>query len=135
MKIVAATGCFDVLHYGHFKLLEFAAEHGRLLVGIDSDHSYRRWKKREPVHFEWQRAYNLSRVQAVSEVIVFDSCLQFLVVARPQIWVKGADYSLDTLNPAEVKVCRKYGIEILFVPHTGHSSSDIRRHASYKFLA
>lgn len=90
--IVTTNGCFDVLHYGHLKGLEQASKYGELVVGINSDDYIRKFKNREPVHNEEERAYNLSRVKGVSKVEVFteDTPINFLRKYKPAFHFKSA---------------------------------------------
>jgi len=133
---VLATGCFDVLHFGHFELLRKASEiarnypygfaPGTLTVGIDSDANYKRLKGRKPYHNERQREMMLRRIFGVDRVEVFNNCLAYLKKVEPSVWVKGGDYSLETLDPEERAFCEENSIVIAFIDHTGHSSTAIK---------
>ncbi len=107
-KLVVTNGCFDLLHYGHIKYLEEAKSHGDiLLVGINSDASVKRLKgENRPVSPEWCRSYILNSLRSVDAVCVFDSdkANLFLEKAKPHAYVKGGDYSLDTLDKEEKQV-------------------------------
>ena len=97
-RTVAFTnGCFDILHAGHIQLLSAAAAHGDLLiVAINSDASVRRLKGPDrPVHPEHDRAAILSELQSVDIVLIFeeDTPIPLLEALRPDVLVKGADYS------------------------------------------
>lgn len=99
-RTVAFTnGCFDVLHAGHIQLLKAAAKHGDLLiVAINSDSSVRRLKGEDrPVHPEHDRASILSELQSVDIVLIFeeDTPIPLLETLRPDVLVKGADYSRE----------------------------------------
>lgn len=100
------NGCFDLLHPGHVHLLEQArAQCDRLVVGLNSDASVRRLKgPARPVQPEAARAAVLASLAAVDLVVVFDEDTpeDLLRVLRPDMLVKGADYTLDRVVGAEL---------------------------------
>jgi rfaE bifunctional protein nucleotidyltransferase chain/domain len=105
--VVFTNGCFDVLHPGHVHLLRAAASFGdRLLVGLNSDASVRRIKgNSRPLVAEQWRAEVLSAVRFVDHVVLFDeeTPLELILELRPDILVKGGDYSVETIvGAAEV---------------------------------
>lgn len=69
------NGCFDVLHYGHLKMISYAGGIAdELVIGIDSDRRVKELKGfNRPYHSEVERKFNLSQLKYVSKVIVFDS--------------------------------------------------------------
>jgi rfaE bifunctional protein nucleotidyltransferase chain/domain len=75
MKKIWTNGCFDVLHIGHIKLLEFAKSQGDyLVVGIDSDRRVKELKgDHRPINTEKQRKDFLLSIRYVDEVVIFDS--------------------------------------------------------------
>jgi D-beta-D-heptose 7-phosphate kinase/D-beta-D-heptose 1-phosphate adenosyltransferase len=75
MKKIWTNGCFDILHIGHIKLLEFAKTQGDyLIVGIDSDLRVKELKGKErPINSEELRKEFLLSIKYVDEVIIFDS--------------------------------------------------------------
>ena len=96
-KIVWINGCFDVLHYGHFKLIQHAASFGGILtIGIDSDERVKQLKGEDrPFHTQQQREYNLRQIRGVGNVIVFhteDELRNTLETLKPEIFVIGSDY-------------------------------------------
>ena len=96
-KIVWINGCFDVLHYGHFKLIQYAASFGgKLVIGIDSDERVKQLKGEDrPFHTQQQREYNLRQIRGVGDVIVFhteDELRNALEKLKPTIFVIGSDY-------------------------------------------
>ena len=96
-KIVWINGCFDVLHYGHFKLIQYAASFGGILtIGIDSDERVKQLKGEDrPFHTQQQREYNLRQIRGVGNVIVFhteDELRNTLETLNPDIFVIGSDY-------------------------------------------
>lgn len=118
-RVVATNGCFDILHLGHASYLEAARAQGDLLlVGVNSDGSVRRLKgPTRPVNGETDRAALVAALGCVDAVCIFDetSAERFLALARPDIWAKGADYTLETLNQAERRVVEAAGGRIAFV--------------------
>lgn len=91
------NGCFDILHYGHFKLLEHAHSLGDyVVVGIDSDRRVKELKGDDrPYHTQSQRRNNLLSLKWVDKVVVFDSENELVWNIRNEevdIMVIGADY-------------------------------------------
>jgi rfaE bifunctional protein nucleotidyltransferase chain/domain len=91
------NGCFDVLHYGHFRMIEYAASLGEMLViGIDSDERVKKMKgDNRPFHTETQRKFNLMQLKGVSNVVIFDSdetLRSQIELYKPNIFVIGSDY-------------------------------------------
>jgi D-beta-D-heptose 7-phosphate kinase/D-beta-D-heptose 1-phosphate adenosyltransferase len=92
------NGCFDVLHYGHFRMIEYAASLGEMLViGIDSDERVKKMKgENRPFHTETQRKFNLMQIKGVSNVVIFDSdetLRSQIELYKPNIFVIGSDYA------------------------------------------
>jgi D-glycero-beta-D-manno-heptose 1-phosphate adenylyltransferase len=119
-SLVVTNGCFDLLHAGHVTGLETARNLGdTLLVGLNSDNSVRQLKgPGRPVNCAADRAAVLAALESVSAVCVFEekSAESFLRRARPDIYVKGADYTLETISQAERKVVEDGGGKIVMVP-------------------
>lgn len=117
-KIVATNGCFDILHAGHVRYLEEARALGdRLVVGLNSDRSVAELKgPGRPVNEQHNRAMVLSALRCVDDVCIFDGlrCADFLTAAFPDIYVKGGDYTEETMDKEERAAleCAK----IVFVP-------------------
>lgn len=91
------NGCFDILHYGHFRMIEYAASLGdRLVIGIDGDKRIRDTKgDGRPFHTEEERKFNLMQIKGVSDVVVFhtDEMLREQIqLYKPNIFVIGSDY-------------------------------------------
>ena len=95
-KIVYTNGCFDILHAGHIELLRRARRMGDyLLVGLNSDASVARLKgPGRPVNSVLDRLSVLEAIKYVDRVDVFDedTPLELIMVVRPDVLVKGADY-------------------------------------------
>lgn len=100
-KLVFTNGCFDILHEGHLKLLEFAKGKGdRLVVAVNSDESVRRLKGiHRPVKPLDQRMAVLAGLKMVDFVVSFDedTPLEIIKKIRPDVLVKGADYQLEAI--------------------------------------
>lgn len=129
-KLVVTNGCFDLLHAGHVTYLEQARERGDLLlVGLNGDQSVRQLKGPErPYHREADRALLLAALAAVDAVCIFPQveATEFLKRAAPDIYVKGGDYTPETLNPHEVEAVGQAGGKIVIVPLVpGLSSSAV----------
>lgn len=127
--IVAVNGCFDVLHLGHVRLLQKAAEFGIVVVGINSDESVRRLKgEGRPINCASDRAVILEALEAVSAVTIFeeDTATQFLAAVVPDIWIKGSDYTRQTVNQRELAAVENVYGELRFVDLVhGHSTTRI----------
>ncbi len=119
-KLVVTNGCFDLLHLGHVTYLESARSHGdALLVGLNSDDSTRQLKgESRPVNPEADRALVLAALESVNGVCIFaeKSATRFLTAAQPDIYVKGGDYTLDTLNQDERRAVESAGGRIVIIP-------------------
>jgi len=118
-RLVATNGCFDILHRGHVEYLHTARSFGdALIVGLNSDASVRELKgEGRPVNDEYARALVLAGFYFVDAVVVFDSlrCDTLLDAVRPDIYVKGGDYDLSTMDPGERAVLERVGARIEFV--------------------
>ena len=105
-RVGFTNGCFDLLHPGHVHLLEQArAGCDRLVVGLNSDASVRRLKGvARPVQPEAARAAVLASLASVDLVSVYDedTPLELLRLLRPDVLVKGADYTIDTVVGADL---------------------------------
>jgi rfaE bifunctional protein nucleotidyltransferase chain/domain len=119
-KLVVTNGCFDILHLGHVTYLETARNFGdALLVGVNSDDATRQLKGAgRPVNSEADRAAVLAALESVAGVCIFTdtTATKFLAAAQPDIYVKGGDYTLDTLNQDERRAVESAGGKIVIVP-------------------
>jgi rfaE bifunctional protein nucleotidyltransferase chain/domain len=119
-KLVVTNGCFDILHLGHVTYLETARNFGdALLVGINSDDATRQLKGAgRPVNSETDRAAVLAALESVNGVCVFTdaTATKFLAAAQPDIYVKGGDYTLETLNQDERRAVESAVGKIMLVP-------------------
>jgi len=119
-KLVVTNGCFDILHLGHVTYLENARNRGdALLVGVNGDDATRQLKgPGRPVNAESDRAAVLAALASVDGVCIFadKTATKFLSVAVPDIYVKGGDYTLDTLSQEERRAVEQAGGKIVIVP-------------------
>jgi len=127
-RVVFTNGCFDLIHAGHVKFLEDAAALGDLLVvGLNSDDSVRRLKgDRRPIQDSRDRAALLAGFGAVDYVVIFeeDTPLELIGRLRPDVLVKGQDYTVETVVGAEL--VQGYGGEVRLLPlMQGRSTSTL----------
>lgn len=118
--LVVTNGCFDVLHLGHVTYLEAARNLGdALLVGVTSDAGVRGLKgPGRPVNSEEVRAAVLAALESVNGVHIFpeQTALRFLAEVQPDIYVKGGDYTLETINQEERRFLEGIGARIVILP-------------------
>ncbi|NES97201.1 MAG: adenylyltransferase/cytidyltransferase family protein [Desertifilum sp. SIO1I2] len=113
--LVLTNGCFDLLHVGHLRYLQAAKALGRsLIVGVNSDRSVQSIKPhspgfpQRPIIPENQRAELLAGLKPVDGVVRFDTqtAIPLIEAIQPDIYVKGGDYTLETLPEAKaVQAC------------------------------
>lgn len=96
-RLVFTNGCFDILHPGHVRYLQFARDQGdALVVGLNSDASVRRGKgPKRPINTEEDRAEVLLGLRSVDYVVVFDEDepRDLIAAVLPQVLVKGKDWA------------------------------------------
>ena len=121
-KLVFTNGCFDILHVGHVKLLEYCSTLGEVVVGLNSDASVKRLKgANRPVNDQDSRKTVLESLRFVSQVLIFDEDTPYnlISVLKPDLIVKGGDY-----NPSEV-VGSDIAEVVIFPTRDGFSTSGI----------
>ena len=125
--VVFTNGVFDILHRGHVTYLAQARAMGAsLVVGLNSDASARGLGKGpdRPLNTELDRACVLAALESVSLVVIFDepTPVELLQRVRPQWYVKGGDYDIETL--AETALVRRWGGQARALPFVdGHSTT------------
>lgn len=129
-RLVVTNGCFDLLHAGHVLYLETARSQGDLLlVGLNGDEGVRRLKGPDrPINSQADRALLVSALQSVDAVCIFpeETALAFLELAQPDVYVKGGDYTLETLNQEERRTIEAAKAKIVFIPFVpGKSTSSL----------
>jgi len=130
LTIGFTNGCFDLLHPGHVSLLAQARSRcDRLIVGLNSDASVSRLKGPErPVQSEAARAAVLGSLSSVDLVVVFgeDTPLELIRAIRPDLLVKGADYSVATVVGSDI--VQAYGGKVYLAELAeGHSTTNVIR--------
>jgi D-beta-D-heptose 7-phosphate kinase/D-beta-D-heptose 1-phosphate adenosyltransferase len=127
-RIVFTNGCFDILHRGHVAYLNQAKALGDvLIVGVNSDQSVRRLKGSErPINPLDDRIQVLSALSCIDYMIAFDenTPLHIIQAIRPDVYVKGGDYTRETLPEAPVVEALGGTVEILsYLPE--HSTTNM----------
>lgn len=117
-RVVFTNGVFDLLHPGHVAVLVGARRTGDLLVvGVNSDTSVRRLKGPDrPVRTEIERAYVLAALAMVDAVVIFseDTPFELIMALRPDVLVKGGDYTESTIVGANE--VRAWGGNVAIIP-------------------
>jgi D-beta-D-heptose 7-phosphate kinase/D-beta-D-heptose 1-phosphate adenosyltransferase len=125
LRVGFTNGCFDIIHPGHVSLMSQArAACDRLIVGLNSDASVRRLKgEGRPVQSEAARAAVLSSLASVDQVVIFaeDTPLALIEAIKPDVLVKGADYTVDKVVGAEL--VRSWGGRVLLAELTPGQST------------
>jgi D-glycero-beta-D-manno-heptose 1-phosphate adenylyltransferase len=125
--LVFTNGVFDVLHRGHvIYLAEARALGATLLVGVNSDVSARSLAKGpdRPLNREEDRALVLAALESVSHTVFFDESTpcELIKRCRPDVYVKGGDYDIDTLE--EARLVRSWGGRAVAIPFVnGYSTT------------
>ncbi len=116
-RIVFTNGCFDILHAGHVEYLNKARSFGDCLVlGLNTDASVRCNKgPSRPINNELNRAKVAGALQAVDYVVLFGekTAENLIAKVKPDVYVKGGDYTLATLP--EAKIVQSYGGRVEFI--------------------
>ncbi|HJQ02929.1 MAG TPA: D-glycero-beta-D-manno-heptose 1-phosphate adenylyltransferase [Jatrophihabitans sp.] len=136
--LVATGGCFDLLHAGHIAALREARELGdRLVVCLNSDASVRRLKGAgRPLQPQRDRAEVLRALSCVDDVVIFDedTPAEVLRRVRPDLWVKGGDYTGAELP--EAAILAEWGGQVVIVPYLqGRSTSALVEQAARPVVA
>jgi D-beta-D-heptose 7-phosphate kinase/D-beta-D-heptose 1-phosphate adenosyltransferase len=126
LKIGFTNGCFDLIHPGHVSLLNQAkAACDRLIVGLNSDASARRLKgPSRPIQTQTARSVVLASLAPVDLVTLFDedTPLRLIEVIKPDVLIKGADYTKEQVVGADVVI--GYGGEVVLAKlEPGHSTT------------
>ncbi len=129
-KLAVTNGCFDLLHRGHADYLHRARnEADALLVMVNSDASVSSLKgPTRPLVDEYSRAYLLCALECVDAVVIFGEprCTEYFKVLQPDVYVKGGDYTIATLNPEERTALQQANAKFCFIPFVnGFSTTSI----------
>ena len=128
--VAVANGAFDLLHVGHVRYLEAAKDltrGGLLVVGVNTDRSVRAVKGPErPIMPEEERAELVAALGCVDLVVLFDEpdARALLTALRPDLHVKGTDYSPDSVPEREL-VARLGGRTVIAGDPKDHSTTDV----------
>lgn len=124
-RVVFTNGCFDILHRGHITCLDRARELGDVLVvGVNSDESVRRLKGPfRPINPLEDRLQVLAALSAVDYLVPFDGDTPagLIRAIRPDVFVKGGDYTRETLP--EAPLIEELGAELFLFPYVGERST------------
>ncbi|MDQ6762534.1 MAG: D-glycero-beta-D-manno-heptose 1-phosphate adenylyltransferase [Bacteroidota bacterium] len=117
-KTISFTnGVFDILHEGHIKILTQAASYADILiVGVNSDASVKRLKgDSRPLNMQDSRALILASLLMVDAVVIFeeDTPLELIKIIKPDVLVKGGDYTLETIVGAKEVMENNGKVEIV----------------------
>lgn len=131
-RICFTNGCFDLLHAGHVTYLQEASEQADCFVlALNSDASISALKgPSRPILNEQERVTVLSALECVDYITVFDTenVIPLLDVLRPEVYVKGGDYTIDTINQTERRFIEGYGADIVLLSGVeGASTTEILR--------
>jgi D-beta-D-heptose 7-phosphate kinase / D-beta-D-heptose 1-phosphate adenosyltransferase len=128
--VVFTNGCFDLLHVGHITLLEDCRRYGsKLVLGLNSDASVCRLKgPTRPIVGEQERARVMAALAVVDAVVLFDqdTPIELIRALKPDVLVKGGDYSIETVVGHEDVIAN--GGRVQIVPTVeGFSTTNIVR--------
>jgi rfaE bifunctional protein nucleotidyltransferase chain/domain len=129
VQFAFTNGCFDILHVGHTRLLKAAESIGPVFVAVNDDHSITKSKGHgRPIYHLPDRMELVAAVLG-PESYVFSFSSQtvrdIILTLSPSVWIKGGDYTLETLDKGEVEAARacECGIEI-FAFYPGRSTTE-----------
>lgn len=127
-RIVFTNGCFDILHHGHLDLLAKAADQGnKLVVALNTDASVQRLKGPErPVTNEQDRLFQVASLLCSDAVCLFDedTPAELIHLLRPDVLVKGGDYTIDKIVGADHVM--SYGGRVEIIPFvSGYSTTSL----------
>jgi D-beta-D-heptose 7-phosphate kinase / D-beta-D-heptose 1-phosphate adenosyltransferase len=129
--IVFTNGCFDLLHVGHVTLLEECHRFGsKLVLGLNADASVCRLKgPTRPVVGENERARVMAALASVDAVVLFaeDTPIELIRAVRPDVLVKGGDYSVETVVGHEDVIAAGGRVEIVPTVEGFSTSSLVKR--------
>ena len=131
--VVVTNGCFDILHVGHVRYLQQTKSFADYsMVLLNSDKSVRSIKgPTRPINNELDRAEVLCALSCVDYVVLFDedSPRNLLDEIKPDVYTKGADYTMETLPEADIM--RKNGTRVEFIKFVeGKSTTNVIKKVS-----
>ena len=114
---VVTNGCFDILHVGHARYLKKTKEYADYsIVLLNSDKSVKEIKgENRPINCEDDRAEMLTSLSSVDYVVIFEerSPAELLEKIKPDVYTKGADYTLETLPERDVVLRNNIKVEFI----------------------
>ena len=134
--IVFTNGCYDIPHAGHVRYLQAAKNLGRsLVVGLNSDASVQAIKPQQPglpprpIVPENQRAEVLAALKAVDAVVIFSeiTATKLINILKPDIYVKGGDYQVETLPEAPAVIAGGGEISLIEIEVPSSTSAIVKR--------
>jgi len=130
VKVAWTNGCFDILHTGHLTYLRKARQTADVLIlGVSGDRCVSRLKgPGRPINKQQERAELLAEMECIDYVTIFeqDSPADIIALLRPDVYVKGGDYTIDTINQVERRAVEGYGGRIELLGHVeGKSTTKI----------
>lgn len=133
--VVATNGCFDILHVGHVRYLQKTKSFADyMIVLLNSDKSVKAIKgENRPINNENDRAEILCALSCVDYVVLFDenSPRDLLDAIKPDVYTKGADYTIETLPEADIM--KKNGTRVEFIEFVaGKSTTNVINKISEK---
>ena len=135
-KRVFACGCYDLFHVGHLETLNYAASFGDLTVGLSSDEVIKKAKGSDrPIIIQEDRLKIIASYNFVKKIIIGTkkNFVDFIMQEKPDIYVKGGDYNLDTIDQDERRAVESYGGEIKFAKFIeGKSTTKIKDKIKYE---
>ncbi len=118
--VIWTNGCYDLMHAGHIDCFRRAKKLGdTLIIGVNSDESVRNLKgKGRPLHSQDRRAFLLSELISIDYLLICnnENMTYYLNILQPDIYTKGGDYTLETINQEERRLVEGYGGKIIIVP-------------------
>jgi glycerol-3-phosphate cytidylyltransferase len=129
---VYTTGVFDLLHFGHLRLLQRAAQLGdRLVVGVSTDELVLSYKKQYPtVPFE-ERMALVAELKSVDQVVAQSerSKVKAWETLKFDVWTHGSDWKDDPFFQQTERELSSRGVRCIYLPYSQGVSSTLRRKA------
>ena len=123
-KTIFTNGCFDILHRGHFELLQYCKSLGTVVVGLNSDQSVKKLKgPSRPFFSQEDRKFALESCRNVDKVIIFEEDTPYNLIKniQPDIIVKGGDYKKNNVVGSDIAEVR------IFTFVNGYSTTKVLR--------
>lgn len=126
-KVVFTNGCFDILHFGHLKLLFESKKLGdKLIVGLNTDISIKKIKgEHRPLNTNYQRSIMLASLSFVDKIVFFSEMTPINLIKQisPNILTKGSDYKLS--NVVGLEEILNFGGEVKLIPIVENLSTSL----------